>query len=373
MGKKIFFYVLFFIFLGIVQTVWADPGDLALEFEQYMEILGIDEIEQALTYDTGISFRDLLNSTIMGELDLSPQSILNQLMRSFFSEIYSNSALMRHLLVISILSALLKNLTESFKNKGVGELGFYACYIVLIIALVSAFGSAVSITQGLISTLSNLMLASIPLLVGLLFMSGEPASSYILHPVMMFGVSFIALFVNYFLAPFIIMTCSVEIINYITEKEMLGKFCGLLRKGCMWLLGGVSFLFLTILSLQKISSPILNRLAIRTARAGIGAIPVVGDIMRGATDIVLYWAQAAKSSTLVALIIAIFAICLIPVMKLLALIVIFKFTAAVTQPVCDPRIVKCINTIGNYCSLLLGCCVTVIVMFILMAVVLLSF
>jgi len=59
--------------------------------------------------------------------------------------------------------------------------------------------------------------------------------------------------------------------------------------------------------------------------------------------------------------------------KLTALIFIYKFVAAIVQPICDKRIVKCLDTIGGYVGILLGICVMVIVMFTIALMLLVTF
>ena len=104
----------------------------------------------------------------------------------------------------------------------------------------------------------------------------------------------------------------------------------------------------------------------------MGAIPVVGGVLNGAIDSVMYFSDAVKSGALVTIILIIISICVVPTIKILAIVITYKLMAAVIQPISDPRIVKCIDSIGSYTAMLLGCVVLVMVMFIFSVMIILS-
>ncbi len=367
-------FLLIINFTYIVNASEVDKDILNQQMEA-LDFEGIDNQirQQGVGFDNNISFEDLVLKIISGEIDFSMGNLLVSFLYMLFGEIYQCGGLMRNLLVISILSALLKNLTESFKNKSVGELAFYISYVVLIMVLFTAFNTAVVVTRDLILSLSGLMESSIPLLTALVLMSGNVSSGFTFSPLFIIVINIISIFIKSFLAPFIILAAAMQIVNYLTEKEILNNFSNLLKSICIWTLTGIAFLFVSVLSLQKVSAPILNNMVGKTAKATIGVIPIVGNVMNGAVEMVAFWAQGLKSGVMVGLIIVIALLCAFPVIKILALIFIFKLSAAIIQPISDQRIVKCIDAIGSFSLILLGCCVTVIVMFMLSVVIMLSF
>ena len=62
----------------------------------------------------------------------------------------------------------------------------------------------------------------------------------------------------------------------------------------------------------------MDNVAARTAKSAVNAVPVVGDILTGAVDIVTYWTSAVRSGVAVALIIAVAAALIVPAAKLAA-------------------------------------------------------
>jgi len=294
-------------------------------------------------------------------------------LRLLFAELFANVALMQQLIFVSVLAAVLKILTESFKSKSVGELGFYVCYLLLIIIIFSSFRLAILVTGDMIQNISHFVRVSIPVVISLVLMSGNMTGAYVFHTLFLFAIDIINTLIRTFLMPLIIFMATVQIVNFLTENEILSKLSESVQKIIIWGLKTLAGGFIAVLALQRISTPILNNLAIRTARLTINVVPVVGDMLSGAVDSVLYLAQATKNGVIVAVIISVVYIGILPVVKLTALIFIYKFVAAIVQPICDKRIVKCLDTIGGYVGILLGICVMVIVMFTIALMLLVTF
>ncbi len=348
-------------------------GENLTEQLKPFDIQSIDKAINQSEYTKKVSFSDLLVQAVNGQLDLSPQNIINEFFNILFHEIFVNGRLIRDLLLIAMISAVLRIFTESFSNKTVSTLGFYVCYVVLILVLFASFKLAVDVGSDLVHAVSSIMQASLPLMVGMLIMSGSVASAYAFHPIVVLVINLIAMFVTYVLLPVLILGATLQIVNYLTEKDILSKFSELIKKSVTVSITGITLVFLTVLTLQRISAPILNTFAVKTAKATLKSIPVVGNLISGATDTVIFWGQAAKSGALVALILIIIIICAVPVIKLLAMVFIYKMIAALVQPVCDERIVKCIDSIGSFTMLLTGSSVTVVVMFLFAIMIMLSF
>lgn len=359
--------------LLFTKTVYA--YDTAI-IEQQLDILDFDDVQIILgSTDTlnNMSFSDLVYRAITGQLDFSLNSIFIGGLRLIFAEVHVNINLMKQLIFISILSALLKNLTENFENKSVGELGFFVCYMLLVVVIFSSFRIAVAIAENMIMTVTQVVQAAIPAIMGLVIMSGNVTGAYVFNSLFIFAINIINIVIRDLLTPLIVFIATIQVINYLTENEILGNLSDLMKKIISWGLKSLAILFISILTIQRISAPILNNLAIRTARLTLNVVPVVGDVLTGAIDSVLHMAQATKSGVIVAVLLTVIYICIIPTIKIVALIFIYKFTAAIIQPISDKRIVKCIDTIGSYTVLLLGVMVMVVVMFTLAMLLMLSF
>jgi len=319
------------------------------------------------------SFTDWVWRAVNGELDISLGGIAEWVLRHFFEEVFLNAALIRQILLVAIISALIRCLSDSFKTKAVGELGFYVSYILIVATVFASFQVSLGILNNLVMQATGMMEASIPLMLSLTAMSGNISSAALLNPILFMGVTIMARFVTHVFIPIVTAAAVLHVVNQLVEGEIFSKAVALMKKGSMLALKFMVFLFLSLLALQKLSAPIVNNLALRTARAAAGAVPVVGGALNSAMDTVINLSAAARSGVLVALIIVVCVAVAVPLLKLLSFMFIYKAAAALIQPVCDKRLVNCLDGLGDFIGMLLGAGVLVAVMFIFSAVILLSF
>ena len=80
------------------------------------------------------------------------------------------------------------------------------------------------------------------------------------------------------------------------------------------------------------------------------SIPGIGNAFDAVSETVTGSAVILKNAVGVAGMLAVLAICLLPVLKLLVSVLLFRFLCAVIQPVCEKRMVECIGSIsrGSY-------------------------
>ncbi len=363
MIKCIFFTIVFVLWGAVIACGADDTQGLDAQLTN-LDTEQLDTVLQGSSDTNHIDFLDLLKKATKGELDFSFPDIWRMICQQFFDELLSHTSLMRNLIVICILSAILKNLSASFKQTAIGELGFYVSYIVIIMILFQSFILGVDIVQTTTDFLVEIMHGALPVMIGLIAMSGNVTSAYVFHPLVFFSVEFISSLIKNLFLPMLVMGAVLEIINYLTERDILTKFSDLVKGIVGWSLKASALFFVATLSLQSISTVALNSAVNKTAKVAVNLVPVVGQVMTGAVDTVMYWAQAVKSGFLVAAVIVILVACFVPFMKLVVMVFVYKFTAAVIQPICDDRITECIDTIGSFATLLLGSLGTVIFMFI---------
>jgi len=328
----------------------------------------IDGADTAFDVNMASIFRD----AIAGDLDLSPGGIMNSFLRLLFSEVFENAALLRNLLIIGIISAILHNITSSFENSAIGEIGFYVSYLAMVSMLFSSFRIAVSVFSDLMMTVSMFIEAGIPLFISLVIMSGNVAGATVFNSVLMFAVVFVGRFISWGIGPAIMSAAALNMVNFIDEKDMLTKLAELIKKVISWILKVLAISIVSIISIQRISTPLANNLFMRAARSAVNTVPVVGSVLTGALENVMYLARLLRGGVLVVVIITMIAICLMPMLKLLALILTYKVAAALIQPICDDRIVDCLEAAADYTALLLSAAVIVSMMFLVSVIIMLT-
>lgn len=375
--KKIF--VLLIILIVLICTaikVYASESNEIIENQ--FNLIDIDNFSNQLKglystsendYTKKFDLKQTIVKIVKGEIDFNFGTIANDILKTILKEIYSHIAIMRNLIFISCICALAKNLSSSFQSKTVGDMAFYGCYIVIVIMLLQSFRIAVELTSQAIKSISMLLDIFLPVLSTLLVTTASYVSLTIFHPIAILTSEVMTKIIKNAVVPIIFSTAILEIVNYISEKEVLGNMSALIKKCIGWALKGISIVFTTTLTIHKLTAPVVEGVINKTAKLAIGAIPVVGEVMTSTVDTIASWTGLIKNGTALAIILFMILLCAMPILKLIALIFVYKFTAAIIQPISDNRIIKCIDGIASSCQLLLGALVCVMIMFIFIAMI----
>jgi len=366
--KKIITIILTMILsLGCFTEIYADTtaeevikSSGIYELNEMLKQIEIEENSYAEDFDLVQTVKDILFYKKIFDLSVIIKVILN----TFVKEICRQGNIMRNLIFIVCICALTQNLSNSFHSKGISEITFYSCYIVTVMLLIQSFKTASDMTLQVISKISELLNIYLPVLSALLVSCGNYTTASMFQPAAIFMGEVITKFVEKFVIMFIISTTMLSMINNISPKDMLGKAAKLCKKAVSWGIKSMCVIFSATLTLNKAVFPAVDGVVNKTAKAAVGAIPVIGDVMEGSVDIVMGWTGLVKNGVVLGVIIFMLLMCFIPVLKLLAMIFIYRFVAAVTAPLADKRLISCIEEISEGCQLLLGVLAGVIFIFI---------
>ena len=98
---------------------------------------------------------------------------------------------------------------------------------------------------------------------------------------------------------------------------------------------------------------------------GAEAIPGVGNLLGGMTEVALGTAVLVKNGIGMAGAVICIALCVIPLVQTAGTALLYKLAAAVIQMVSDERVTGCVEAVGEGCQILLQIVFTVGVLFLL--------
>lgn len=331
-----------------VDEIWTRQIE-SLDFSRIDQMVTNIKSQKENPFLQGFDFKDIVIKSIKGELDFSLGNIIKSIIFLFFKEMPTYFSLIGKLMVISMLSAFLNSLAESFQSKSTSNVAFYVCYMVLIILLLQSFQIAIQLSQ---STLENMVLiiqASLPALLTLMMASGELTSGAVYEPVLLFAIQIMGVLIKKILLPFIFFTAILSVINSLSDKNLLKKMLELFNQAIDWLIKGIAILFIALMSLSSFTAPVLDGIINRAAKTAVGVVPVVGETLTGAVDIVMNCSLLIKNAVGVGVIILLAVYCILPLIKILLFFMVYKLTAALIEPISDKRIVNCISDTGEAC------------------------
>jgi stage III sporulation protein AE len=347
-----------------------------------MESSGIGAIEEQMekysNEDINEIIKDynperIIESAVSGRLEFNFKSIANNIFRYLFKEIYVNVGILVKLMVLIIMCAILKNLQDSFMREGIGEVAFYVCYIVIVSILLVSFNTSVSMAKSIIDQMVGFMFATLPAIVTLLAAGGNYTAGVVFQPMMLAVVEVSAVLLKDVFIPLIFFSTILSVVNNISNRIQISRLTNLIRQVAMWALGIILAVFIGTVTVQGSLGAVIDGVTSKTAKFAITAfIPVVGKTLSDAADTVIGCTLLIKNAAGLGVMIGVLAICLVPLIKILAVIIMYKGLSALAEPVSDKRITRCISDIAGAMLHILGVVATVAFMFLITTTALVS-
>lgn len=306
-----------------------------------------------------------------GNISYIFQQIKTEFFRLLTYEIEAQKLLLVNIFLIVILSAVLKQVSQSLSKKSVGEMAFFICYMVLVVILVNTFYDISQMVLDRCNIISKAFLGMLPTFISLSLIGGNVGQGVIVGSTIMSVGGAIIIIINDFILPIILLTMSLEMVDNISEKPMLSKFVELLKTSISTFIKWGAGLFMLVISLEKISGETVNNLATKSAKIAVKSIPIIGDVMGGAVESVTVMGNSLRSGTLVGVIIFLLMLCLPIIIKLFVIDFMFKITSGVSEYIAEERLVDCISSISDYIKMLISIIVLVEGIFLFSALLLL--
>ncbi len=306
----------------------------------------------------------LIEEIAKGNLSFDSKGIIDKAIAYFMKEINSNIIVIIKVIIVGILCAILKNLQENFEGS-TSEIAFYACYLLMVSFIIIGFKDAIQIGQKAISDMVVFMQALIPVLITLLASSGNVASSTALYPVIIFVIEVASSILGTVMIPVVFIVAVLSIVSNISEKVQLSKLAGLIKTVSIWVMGIILTAFVAVVTIEANLAATIDGVTGKTVKFAFSkSIPIVGQVLSDAVETVLGCSLVIKNSVGIVGTILILSIVLVPLIKILAITVIYKLSAALVEPIADSRMVRCLNDIGGTLTLLFSIVVSVSFMFI---------
>ena len=375
--KKILSIIIFSvaIILSFGENVYGE-NEREMLLDEYAETYGgIFEKGQNIFLNLvpEFSMTEMLKSLNKGDLSFSPAEILKGIWKLMLGEVYSGTKLMAIVLVMSVMSSYLTGLKSSFGESSVSLAAFYACYIMTAGTAAAAFYETAKCAGEAVYNVSLFMKIIVPSIVTMLYTSGAIISATTLQPVILLMVEIIVPVVQTVFIPAVMVVAALNIVNGISEKFKTDKMIKLLNNGVRWGLTIMLMVFVSLTGLKSLVSGGVDGLAIKLSKfATSNLVPLVGGILAESVETVMGCSVVIKNSVGVLGIICLILASAMPVLKLGAMIIIFRITAAIAEPVSEPKIVACISSLADSVGVLFSIVVAVTVMFIIVVTIMIN-
>ncbi|BCN30395.1 stage III sporulation protein AE [Anaeromicropila herbilytica] len=323
-------------------SLWNDDDISTYQDEfDYSEIQRV--INRVVKNSNGIDFTEYVNKLISGKEPLSIKGILSQLKESLLGEIEGNLNIIFELIGLAIVAAIFSNFSNMFKNNQVSETGFYVTYLLLFTILTASFYQTSVIASDTLESVMDFMKALVPTYFLSITFAAGANTSLVFYESTLFLITIVDFILIKVMLPLVNIYMLLILANNLSKEDMLSKFAELIDTLISSALKGLLAFVVGINTIQGFIVPVADSVKNSVLLKATSAIPGVGNSFEAVTKTVLGAGVLVKNAIGVAGLIVIIIICAVPVIKLLLIALIYKFGAAVVQPISDKRIINCIN------------------------------
>lgn len=373
--KKIVMILLVFFLIPV--TAYAATGDNDSK-DNVSKLQEDSKIERLYDYINGMKNeydimkdlkpKDYVNSFLKTGNGTSNSSKITKAITGFiFIELQASIKTIVIIIIIAVLAALIHNLQGAFTNEKLSNIAYFSCYSLLIIVVFQSFYIGVDLAKETIVRMTDFMAALVPVLMFLLASVGGVTQAAVLDPIVIGAVNIGArIYVN-LIIPMILMGFVLQFVNNISEEYKIDRLTKLINQLALWAQGILMTIFIGIMTIRGITTKTIDEVAVKVSKYAIdNFVPIVGKSLSDAISTVAGYSLLLKNALSGLGLMIIVGIVLLPIIKIFIMSLLFKFTAALVEPISDKRIVSVITAAGESLVLIMSCLISVSLMFFIM-------
>lgn len=353
--KKVLFFLLLVFFLAQPQPVWAQETEQNL-LEEQLELLPADEI-YALMDDLDREMSDFLGGEgvqsfwqgiLHGEVELNWQGFMEGGLKLFRQEVALNVSLVGKMVFLIILGAVLARLNDSFGQEGAGKLAHLVVMFMILLLVVGSVRTVTALAEETMTQLVGFMQLLMPVEFILMAALGNGAAMAALQPVMYVGINLLGNLFRYVVLPLIYFEVLLRMTNSLSAEFRVEKLADLFRTVVLALIGMSSTVFLALIGLGGMSGATVDGLSVRAVKyAASTFVPVVGGMLSDAYETMAGGALLLKNAFGLVGMLIIILMLLVPAVKIFVVYLLYKFTAAIVEPLGEKQATEMLGRVGD--------------------------
>lgn len=351
------------VLFGFILAYALLAGDCCHASEEENEILEeiegalkLEEIDQGLWKNENMeqfSFTDTVKKLLSGEIPFEPAELPGLLGELFLSELKSQRGMALQILVVVLASAVFSNFVRVFDSSQIADVSFYMMYLLISTLLMQSFLSISQIAENACASINNFMKLLLPsYLLTVVFTAGS-VSALGFYEITVLGMNLLQAVILRVIFPVIHFYLVLLILNQMSKEDYFSRMAQLVESIVGWSVKTILGLVLGLQAVQCLVAPAVDNLKNSALHRLLKVIPGIGAALDSAAETVAGSALVVKNAVGVAGILALVIICLVPLVKLAACILVFRLLCAAIQPICDKRMVEGIESISGAAALLL--------------------
>lgn len=343
------------LFCKCVQAAEVTIGDS-------LENTDFGELEELSKDKYDIDIKELAGKIISGDFDSS--DILDGITALAVGEVEKNKAFVKRILLICVLNGIIAAAAEGFIKNGVERYADFAACGAAAAMLAAGYRACASILTSGASEITDIMHAAVPLILCIVTADSGGTGALAYTGVLSLATGILDGFVRNIIVPQITFSVMLSMLNCMWERSLVGRLSQLLSFLAVWELRLCAFAFVGCLTLGRIGAAPASAAVGKGVRLAVGAVPVVGGLFENSLEAVAGFVSVLKGGAAAAVIVVIAVTCMGGLIKLAAVMLMYKLTAALAEPMGSKKITAMTDSAAEGVSLLTGAYFTLMLMFI---------
>lgn len=329
------------------------PWDIAQELESYLDLGEIEEGFRSLSEQTEFSFSETVLGLLRGEIPFEPERIWEAVLELFLGQLRRQRQMALQILVIVLASAIFSNFVKVFDSSQIADISFFMMYLLISTLLMKAFLDMNQDVVRTCSAMNRFMKLLLPSYLATVVLSAGTVSAVGFYEITVLGMQLLQSLMLRAVLPAINFYLIMLLLNQMSAEDHFSRFAELMETVIQWVTKSVFGIVVGLQTVQMLVAPAVDSLKNSALHRLARALPGVGTVLDSAAETVAGSAVVIKNAVGVAGILALAVLCLAPLLRLLACILMFRLLCALIQPFSEKRLVEGISSISRGAALLL--------------------
>ncbi len=313
------------------------------------------ELDDICENEHGFSFSETAENVMAGGRGLDIKTLFESIKEEFAGEIINAFSSIISVLGTVFIFSLVSSMQHGFGNCRTGEICFFVVYSVVCASLLQNFSKTSELAVNLIDNLVLFSNAAVPVIGTSVIASGNFGVYSAMHPALIMTASLSANIIKSIGVPALMLSLSLGVIGNVSGGFSLSNISKTIRNAALWMITGLLTLFSAAVAVCGMSAPSVNGVVMRGVKfVARGAIPVLGGLLSDSAEAVMMGGVMLKNVLGTAGVCAVIVMMLYPLLKMGAVILVYKITAAFITPFCDRRISSVMEEVSGTLSCLIG-------------------
>lgn len=319
-------------------TGQAELNESIKELINQLDLQALQEYVDSLDSFSDESVGERLIAYIQGE-GFNYESFGEQLFEVLFKKVREILPSFACIAAITLLSGVISTLKSGSNIRTTSDMIFLISYVAALVPLIAVLTECFKQTLDSISSMQKQMQLVFPLMLTLMAASGGTLTVSLCRPAVAFFSTTIVSVMTSVVLPLAVTIIAFSMAGNLTKELKISKFTAFFKSINKWIIGICISVFGLFFTLQGITASTYDGVVRRAAKYAIGnGIPIVGGFLSGGFDLAVAGSVLIKNSLGSMSIFMMVSVLFEPIVLLVSVNVLLRFTAAVTQPFGESRI-----------------------------------